>query len=508
SVTTAVQIGASLSGGSQKAFNLSLIAPAALGQAGIDATVWQDQPAASVSVTSPPFSTLIGNELLLAFVSAGYRSEANTHVSSVTGAGLTWALVSRTNIQQGTAEIWRAFAPATLTNVSVTATLSQPVLSSLTVVSFDGVDTSGVNGSGAIGAIASANGASGSPTASLTTTRDNSLLFAVGGDPQNAIARTPGSGQTLIHQDVASNQNTYWVQMQTSATPVGGTNISINDIAPSTDPYNLSLVEILPPATCTVAVIPASRLIVSGGGSTNVNVLDGSGCSWTATTYSPSWITLSGSTGSGNGTLSYTAAMNLGEARMGTVVVGGQSFNVLQGGQPSIQPFTDVLPTDPYFDYVTLMSAWGIASGCNATPAQYCPGDPATLSQMAVVIVNALSAAGISGVPYFQYLQNFSGAGIVAGCPSSCPDANVTQGQMAIFMIRAWMLANNLTSFTYTPAPYFTDVPTTDIYFSFIQKMRDLGFWTGCSATQYCESSNVTRDQMAALILRSIVGAP
>jgi hypothetical protein len=47
-------------------------------------------------------------------------------------------------------EIRRAFAPAILTNVSVTATLSRSVASSLTVVSFTGVDASGVNGAGAV----------------------------------------------------------------------------------------------------------------------------------------------------------------------------------------------------------------------------------------------------------------------------------------------------------------------------------------------------------------------
>jgi hypothetical protein len=160
---------------------------------------------------------------------------------------LTWVLVLRTNTQSGTAEIWRAFSASTLSNVSATATLSQSVFSSITVMSFSGVNTSGANGSGAIGATKSASASSGAPTATLTTTQNNSWVFGVGNDWDNDIARTLGPGQTMIHQDVnTSNGDTYWVQMQNSPTPLSGTSVTINDTAPTTDRYDLSIVEVLP----------------------------------------------------------------------------------------------------------------------------------------------------------------------------------------------------------------------------------------------------------------------
>src|SRR5260370_39511665 len=83
----------------------------------------------------------------------------NTIVTSITITGSPWNLVLRTNSHLATAEIWRSFAPSPLNNVSVTATLSQNVASSMLVMSFAGVDTSGTNGSGAIGATAGANAA-------------------------------------------------------------------------------------------------------------------------------------------------------------------------------------------------------------------------------------------------------------------------------------------------------------------------------------------------------------
>jgi hypothetical protein len=49
---------------------------------------------------------------------------------------------------------------------------------------------------------------------SLVTTRNNSWVFGVGNDFDNAIARTPGSGQSLVHQFLAPIGDTYWVQMQ------------------------------------------------------------------------------------------------------------------------------------------------------------------------------------------------------------------------------------------------------------------------------------------------------
>ena len=212
----------------------------------IDAKVSKDGTAASTTLATSAFSTTTSNELLLAFVSTDYVSGTNTTVTGITGAGLTWVLVLRTNTQSGTAEIWRAFAPSALTNVTVTATISHSVVSSMTVVTFKGANATGTNGSGAIGATKSANAKPGAPSASLVTTQNGSWVIGVGNDFDKASARTLGAGQTLVHQDLASAGDTYWVQMQTSPTPLSGTTVTINDTAPATDRYNLSICEILP----------------------------------------------------------------------------------------------------------------------------------------------------------------------------------------------------------------------------------------------------------------------
>src|SRR5581483_7026293 len=168
-------------------------------------------------------------------------------------------------------EIWRAFAPAVLANATVTASFAQSAAASITVVTFNGVDASGTNGSGAIGATATFSAVSGAPTGSLITTRDNSWVFAVGTDWDNRIGRTLGPDQTMVHQYLATVNDTYWVQRQNSTSSPAGTTVTVNDTAPTSDKYNLALVEILPAPAATpnpdfgLTVSPSSQSVQAGG---------------------------------------------------------------------------------------------------------------------------------------------------------------------------------------------------------------------------------------------------
>jgi hypothetical protein len=190
-------------------FLILLIAAApARGAVATDVIVSADRSTSSTTITSPSFSTIAANELLLAFISSDGAS-TNVTVTGISGAAATWTLVQRTNVQLGTAEIWRALAPAALSNVTVRATISQSVAASITVVTFTGVDASGTNGSGAIGATATRNANPGAPGGSLVTTRANSWVFGVGTDWDRAVARTVGANQTMVHQYLATVGDTY-----------------------------------------------------------------------------------------------------------------------------------------------------------------------------------------------------------------------------------------------------------------------------------------------------------
>jgi hypothetical protein len=279
---------------------------------------------------------------------------------------------------------------------------------------------------------------------------------------------------------------------------------------------------------CTYSASPV--LITYAGGVQSVNVTAGPGCGWMATSNAP-WVSLLFDSGTGDGDIQMDTNYNRGTARLGYIHFANQTLGVMQGGSPSTQIFTDVPPSDQYFDYVSLMSSYGITAGCQASPPLYCPGSPVTRAEMAVFIVRGLNLAtnasltypatayfqdvppsGIPDSEFFPYVQRLAQLGITAGCQASpplfCPDESIPQGEMAVFVIRGWMLANNITALTYPTTPYFTDVPATDQFFPYIQKMAQLGFWTGCTATTFCENSPVTRDQMAPMILRGMLGAP
>ena len=224
---------------------LVLCAGTASAAIGIDVNTSTDRSSKGATIASSAFSTASANELLLAFISTDYASGTNTTVTTITGGGLTWAPVVRTNTQSGDAEIWRAFTPGTLSAVTVTATLSQSVAASMTVMSFTGANPTGLNGSGAIGATGTGNANPGAPAASLTTTTNNSWVIGAGNDWDNSITHTAGANQTIVHQYFPPVGDTYWVQ-RLIILVTSGTIVTINDTASATDRYNLSICEIIP----------------------------------------------------------------------------------------------------------------------------------------------------------------------------------------------------------------------------------------------------------------------
>ncbi|MGO4534939.1 galactose oxidase-like domain-containing protein [Leifsonia sp. 2MCAF36] len=204
----------------------------------VDGLVTKHQGTAATKVAVGGLTTTGTNELLLAFVSSDGSSAAQ--IGSVTGGGLTWTLRQRSDGQPGTAEIWQAVAPAPLSNVTITATeKSGSWQSSLTVAGFLGAYTT-------TGAVLAANGPSGAPSATLTTTRAGSWIWGVGTDWSSARARTVGAGQTLVDQYLSPSGDTYWLQRTNAQTTAAGTAVTVNDTAPTNDMWDLALIEVLP----------------------------------------------------------------------------------------------------------------------------------------------------------------------------------------------------------------------------------------------------------------------
>jgi hypothetical protein len=396
---------------------LLFVTTSAWGAIATDATVSTNRSGFLPNIVSPAFSTASANELLLAFVSTDATSPGIT-VTGVTGAGLTWNLVRRTNVQLGTSEIWRAFAANRLSNVTVQANLSQSVAASLTVVSFTGVDSSGTNGSGAIGATGSGNANPGAPTASLVTTRGNSWIFGVGNDWDRAIARTVPNDQALVNQYLATVGDTYWMQRQSAPTPAGGTTVTISNPGPATDRYNLTIVEVL--------AAPAS-----GAGSTVSGAITPSTLGSDATlTLSQGGTTVSTATAASNGSYSFAGVAN------GTYTVTPSKAGIAFSPASRSVTVSGTNATVAAFTATTVPSVTSTVSGA-ITPSSFGSGATVTLSQGGTTVSTAIAdtngSYSFAGVANGTYTVTASKAGIDFSPASRSVTVSGTNATIAAF---------------------------------------------------------------------------
>jgi hypothetical protein len=114
--------------------------------------------------------------------------------------------------------------------------------------------------------------------------------------------------------------------------------------------------------------------------------------------------------------------------------------------------------------------------------------------------------AGFLDVPvaslFFTEIGKLSARGVTLGCGGGnyCPDLVVSRGQMAAFIMRA------LGEFNPPPPAMqpFTDVPPSHPFYTFINRLVELMITQGCTQTEYCPDDPVTRQQMAAFIMRAL----
>lgn len=227
--------------------------------------------------TTATISTTTPGDLLLAFVGSDSPPSGPGQSSIVSGGGLTWTLLGDDNKQLGDAEVWSARATGTLTDAKITAKANLDCWDeALTVVAYR--DATGT------GAVQTSDAPTGAPTGTLTTTQNNSWVWAAGDDWLASIPRTPGPNQTVVHSATDKVGDTYWVQSTDAPTPASGTAVTINDTAPTTDPYNYVLVEVLgrqvyPPTVTAVSpaggpVSGANTVLVSGTYLTGASEVD------------------------------------------------------------------------------------------------------------------------------------------------------------------------------------------------------------------------------------------
>jgi hypothetical protein len=115
--------------------------------------------------------------------------------------------------------------------------------------------------------------------------------------------------------------------------------------------------------------------------------------------------------------------------------------------------FTDVPCSSPFASWIEAMASAGITAGCGG--GKFCPRSPVSREQMAVFLLNALEDGADPGrcpgapaadvpcsSPFAPWIRKLMDRGIAAGCAPGrfCPGQPVTRAQMAVLLGKAFDL--------------------------------------------------------------------
>jgi hypothetical protein len=229
-----------------------------------------------------------------------------------------------------------------------------------------------------------------------------------------------------------------------------------------------------------------------------------SACWWAASTNS-TWLAVSTNTNLGSGTIdAYGSTNRTGAPRTANIIVGSQTFTVTQS--------VDTLPQ--YTLTVTVNPPWAGTAGpgglydsgadvcLSATPAKgwqlsswsgaaLDSSNCLTVTSNTTVNANFGTAAQFNDVPptatYFDAANLMFLAGVTTGCVQSTDPATrqfcpgETVTREEMAAFIVRAVTGTVTPTIYNPTPYFQDVPNTNPFFPHIQKLMDLGITTGCS---------------------------
>jgi YD repeat-containing protein len=355
----------------------------------------------------------------------------------------------------------------------------------------------------------------------FTVTQDSGCAFNLSSTSQNFVA---AGGMNSV--DVTMATGCTWTAVSNDAfitvnsgTPGSGNGTVNYSVVANTGPARMGTMTIAgitftvtQDSGCTFTLDRDHQSFAGNGGNGTVNVTaSDAACDWTASTTSTFITITSGSSGTGNGTVQYSVDVNAGSTiRNNTITIAGQTFTVYQGIN-----FADVQPNDPFYTEIGKLSARGVTLGCGG--GNYCPNDPVTREQMAAFIMRAKGEfnppmppsqrfGDVSPEnPFYNLIDRLAALGITVGCqanpPLYCPSDPVKREQMAAFLLRALGEFNPPTP----PGQRFDDVPAGNPFYNFIDRLAELGITVGCQANPplYCPTSDVTRAQMAAFLVRA-----
>ena len=117
------------------------------------------------------------------------------------------------------------------------------------------------------------------------------------------------------------------------------------------------------------------------------------------------------------------------------------------------ESFSDVPSGNPFCIWIQQLALEGVVTGCGG--GRFCPEAAVTREQMAVMILRTLDRgmsppacvvpqfADVPATsPFCRWIEELARRGIVTGCGGGryCPQAPVTRGQTAVFLVQAFGL--------------------------------------------------------------------
>jgi hypothetical protein len=158
--------------------------------------------------------------------------------------------------------------------------------------------------------------AAGGTTAVAVTAPAGCSWSADTSEPWLTVTPRSGQGSASMQVVAAANGGT----QRQGTVVIGGQSFTVVQDAAAT------------PTPCAFAIAPTAASIGTFGGKGTVAVTAGAGCSWSVNPGTATWLQVSPLSGTGNGTVAYSAGSNLGPARSATIIIAGQPFMVSQAG--------------------------------------------------------------------------------------------------------------------------------------------------------------------------------
>ena len=168
-------------------------------------------------------------------------------------------------------------------------------------------------------------------------------------------------------------------------------------------------------------------------------------------------------------------------------------------------PFDDILG-HTFADDIVWAFENGITSGCSTDPPLFCPNDTVTRGQMATFLDRALDLPDATqdyftddnGSTHEDSINRVKEAGIASGCTATTYCPNSP-------VLREQMATFLDRAFDppNTANDFFTD-DETSTHENAINRVAEAGFTSGCTATTFCPKNPVTRGQMTAFLHRAM----